>query len=97
MYQDVLSPRGLGLNEEFRAMTHKRCVICSKPVGKPARGPAGVYCSKRCKALAHERRWRAANPDKKREMNRRYYLANCGQILERRRKNRAESSKTSRR
>jgi hypothetical protein len=54
------------------------------------RGPARNYCSKRCKAVAQERRWRAANPDKKRALNQRYYRANALQILERHRRNRAE-------
>jgi endogenous inhibitor of DNA gyrase (YacG/DUF329 family) len=83
----------LAKTKNSREITQKSCVVCGKPVGKPNRGPARNYCSKRCKAVAHERRWRTANPDKKHAMNQRYYLANSEQVLERHRRNRAESRK----
>jgi endogenous inhibitor of DNA gyrase (YacG/DUF329 family) len=77
---------------DSRPVTQRSCLVCGKPVGKPTRGPARSYCSKRCKAVAHERRWREANPEKKRAMNQRYYLANSERILERYRRNRVKST-----
>lgn len=74
-------------------MTSRRCPVCNEIVGRSARGLPRVYCSRRCKAVGHERRWRAANPEKKHEMNVRYYLANRERLKRKRQRQQAAMSR----